>query len=144
MVKAQGKPVFPPIREISWRMVFLAAALCLGLTVVTQGALVVISLGLGLKLGPDLGSAMRSLVGLVSFSGALFLLSCGLAGVAVSWLARRNLVSEPAIGAALVSVGVGGCLAVFSADALVVAAIVALPGAAVAALGGFLWFGGRR
>ncbi|MCU0663028.1 MAG: hypothetical protein MUC50_11965 [Myxococcota bacterium] len=143
MMQRQGKPILPPVREVSWHMVLLACALCLGFSVLTQGTLAAISVGLGLKLGPDLGSAMRSLVGVLAISGGLFLLSCALTGAAITWLARRTLVKEPAIGVVLMSAVVGGCLAVLSTDALVVAAIASVPGAAAAALGGLLGPGAR-
>lgn len=144
MVRQQPRPILPPIREISWRFVALAGALCLGCTFVTQGALAAISVGLGLELGPDLGTALKGLVGVAAVSGGLFLLSCGLSGAAVSWLARRTLVTEPALGVVLVSGVLGGFLAVLSIDALVISAITAVPGAAVAALGGYLGPGARK
>lgn len=151
LVKAQRSWILPAAKGIRWKWVVFGAFATLGLAgVLLAGLYLIASLllsdtaGLGVT---DLASLRDELLGFVIVSAALFLLAFGLGGVATSLVARRRAVIESAIAAFFVLILFGAVGISVTSDAVVVAAVLALPCVALAGLGGWigeLFAGGRR
>ena len=139
-LRARSLLVLPATREMSWRWVGLGALLIIGLM-----ALFAIALGLAAWLiidfsqqsgGGDLGAIFNEFVGLSIIAGTLFLAAFGFGGVLISWFSTPRTVYEPAI-AAVISLAVLGTVASSLVDdAIILFAIMALPSAILAWLGG--------
>jgi len=140
MVRAQPRTLMPFRERFRWRWVFLGALVMLGI-----GAFAVVGIGIAgaVLLGAaatgsltDIGSRAP---GFAAAAGGVFLLAFALGGFAVAKMSKGRTVAEPAVASLMVLALIGATSMALSPDALVAAAILALPGALAAAAGG--WFG---
>ena len=137
MVEAQRSLLLPASRGIKLRWIALGAASMLGFAAVLVGALVVV-VGATAGAAAGGGSVADRLRGLPIAASVVLLLAFGLGGVSVAWMSRGRTVLEPVISSLAVLALLGAAASTLSADAVWVAALLALPGALLAGLGGWV------
>ena len=141
-VKAQRRPVLPSLSGIRWRWVGLGALVTLGIVSTMLGGLAVIA-RFAISVGPgsvcvDLASLADRFIGLAIAAVATFLLAFGLGGMFTGWVARRRAAAEAVLASIAVLILTGSAGMLLTEDAPIVAAVLALPSAVLAALGGRL------
>jgi len=146
MVRAQPRTFIPFVQKFRWRWVALSALVIMGTTtlaVTGVGLAAAGSLGQGIA-ADSLGATAAKAPGLAVLAVVALLAAFGLGGLVSARMSRGRTVAESAL-AALVVLGlltvVGSSL---SHDAPLGAALLALPCAFVAALGGWLGEVGAR
>jgi len=139
-VLAQLKPIEPADKRIHWRWVGLGVLVILGMMTFLLGTfLFVASTTISAEENiRDLSALIDEYLGLAIAGTTSFLLSFGVGGMAITWLANRRAILEPAIAAAAVLALLAIVGWTLTKDAPLVAAALALPAAALAALGGRL------
>jgi hypothetical protein len=147
MVRAQPRTFIPFVQRFRWRWVWLSALVIMGTTTLATvgvGVAAAGSLGQGIEGGSSLGAAAAKAPGLAALAVAAVLAAFCTGGLVAARMSRGRTVAEPALAALLVL----GLLTVvgstLSHDAPIGAAILALPCAFAAALGGWLGEIGAR
>ncbi len=141
-VKAQRRPVLPAMKGIRWRWVGMSVLVILGAMAILLGAVMLVAYfafdALMDTKFHDLGGMTSEFLGLAIAVVTSFLVAFALGGLAVAWLAGRRIVMEPVIAAFVVLTLLGVVGSAVTGDALLIAAVMLLPSAALAGLGGRL------
>jgi len=146
LVRAQPRTLLPFVQRFRWRWVGLSALVIMGTTTVAAiGVVAAAAVILGQGPAPDsLGAIAARAPGLAALTAVAVLAAFWLGGLVSARMSRGRTVAESAL-AALVVLGlltaVGSSL---SRDAPLGAALLALPCAFAAALGGWLGELGAR
>jgi len=139
-IKAQRRPILPSVREIHWRWVGMSALVILGLMAILMGVLSLVAWLVFDVINKakfhDFGSMTDELAGLAIAAFTLFVISFGLGGLVVAWLTNQRTVVEPTIAAFVVLALLGVVGSAITDDALWAAAVMLVPSAALAGLGG--------
>ncbi|MFO8073080.1 MAG: zinc ribbon domain-containing protein [Polyangia bacterium] len=140
MVRAQPRTLIPLRRGFRWRWVALGALAILGATALSFAALVaVVVLALGRRIdGSSLGEIGSRAPGLAATALGVLLAAFAIGGMITSRMSRLRRVGESALAALCVLGFLAAVGTTLSSDAALVAAVMALPCAAAAGLGGRL------
>ncbi|MDJ0764337.1 MAG: zinc ribbon domain-containing protein [Myxococcota bacterium] len=146
-ILAARKPILPAVKKIRLRWIGLSAFVILGLLSLIFGA-VLLATWVGSDSGfrgnrLDSSAIARDFSGTVLIGIFLFLLAFGLAGIAMAWLVRGRAVVELGIASIVVLILLAVIGSALSDDVLFIAAVLLVPAAALACLGGKLgeiWF----
>jgi hypothetical protein len=139
-IKAQPRLIMPVVSRIRWRWVGFGAAIILGLTSVLLALAALAAFGLfdisSSALRYD-GNVLRSNF-IIIFGLACCVLLAGFfsGGIATSWISGHQKAAEPTIAACLVMILLAVVGSNLTNDALVLAAVLILPAAIVAGIGG--------
>ena len=146
LVRAQPRTFIPFVQKFRWRWVALSGLVIMGTTTLAAvGVGLAVAGGLGqIAAGDSLGAAAAKAPGLAVLVVVAVLAAFALGGLVAARMSRGRTVAEPALAA----LAVLGLLTVvgssISRDAPLGAALLALPCAFAAALGGWLGEVGAR
>jgi hypothetical protein len=141
LVQAQPKTLLPFTRRFRWRWVALGVPVILG-----AATLAVVGIAVAATAVLDSNETAGSLAalgsrapGLAVGAGAAFLLAFAVGGLVVGRMAKERSIAEPALASLVVLCLLAAAASPLSGDAPLIAAVLALPAALAAGLGG--WFG---
>ncbi|MCP4679855.1 MAG: hypothetical protein GY854_31055 [Deltaproteobacteria bacterium] len=139
-VKAQRRPILPAVKEIHWRWVGMSALVTLGLMAILMGVLSLVAWLVFDVINQaefyDFGAMTNEFAGLAIAAVTLFIISFGLGGLAIAWITKQHTVIEPTIAAFVVLTLLGVVGSSVTDDALWAVAVMLVPSAALAGLGG--------
>jgi hypothetical protein len=138
LLKAQPKTLLPFVRKFRWKWVALGVPVILGAATIallgfTLAAAVLLDAG---ATGGTLRSLGSRAPGMAVAGGVAFLLAFALGGLVVGRMARQRSIAEPALAALIVLGLLAAAGTPLSGDAALIAAVLALPAAIAAGLGG--------
>lgn len=146
MVRAQPRTLIPFVQRFRWRWVALSALVIMGtatLAAVGIGAAAAGVFDQGIA-GESLGAVAAKAPGFAAFAVVAVLAAFALGGLVAAKMSRGRTVAESALAALVVLGLLTGAGSSVSRDAPLAGAILALPCAFVAALGGWLGELGAR
>lgn len=146
LVRAQPRTLVPFVQRFRWRWVALAALVIMGTTTLAAvgiGAAAAGTFDQGIA-GESLGAVAAKAPGFAALAVAAVLAAFALGGLVSAKMSRGRTVAESALAALVVLGLLTGAGSSVSRDAPLAGAILALPCAFVAALGGWLGELGAR
>jgi hypothetical protein len=146
MVEAQPKTILPFVKRFRWKWVALGVPVILGAaTIALVGFAAIAAVVLGASAGTGSLSSLGSRApGLAIGGGVALLVAFALGGLVVGKMARERSIAEPALAALIVLGVLAAAGTSLSGDALLIAAVLALPCAAAAGFGGGFGAGAQK
>jgi hypothetical protein len=146
LVRAQPRTFIPFVQRFRWRWVGLSALVIMGTTTLAAVGVGIAAAGtLGRGGGGDsLGAAAARAPGLAALAVGAVLAAFCLGGIVSARMSRGRTVAESALAGLVVLALLTAAGSTLSHDAPLAAALLALPCAFVAALGGWLGEVGAR